>query len=288
MHQLPRVFLGRDAVAAGWITKGQLRGPQVQRVLRGVYAPAGVPRTHELVCSAAGLLVPATAGLTGRSAATVLGVDLARADDPVEVAVPEDDHFGPVRGLWIRRVCGATFRTTPWSTWRLVDRGRLCFDLCARYELPRAVAHVDALARAGYLDIEQARAWFVRSHENDVRAVRAALALADPRAESPKESELRVVLQLAGIAAVPQHVVLDAAGAFVARVDLGIPAHRIAIEYDGVWHADRYQLERDRARLNRLREAGWSVVGVTASMLATPHLLVEAVRRELATRVVRA
>jgi very-short-patch-repair endonuclease len=292
---LPQVFRGQDAVVNGWLTPGQLRGPRVRRVLRGVYAPAHVPLTHDLVCAAAGLLVPASAGLTGRSAATVLGVELAHVDDPVEVAVPERDHFGPVRGLLVRRVCGTAFRTTPWSTWRLVDAPRMCFDLCARFELPRAVAHVDAVARAGYLDIGRARTWFacsrendVRSRENDVRAVRAALALADARSESPKESELRVVLHRAGIPVVPQHVVEDATGRFVARVDLAVPAHRVAVEYDGEWHANRRQLERDRERLNRLREAGWTVVSVTAGMLRTPQAVVEAVQRELAARIVRA
>jgi len=275
------VFRGRDAVAAGVLTKAELRGPLVQRLLRGVYAPAGTPVTHELCCRAAGLLAPRSAGLTGRSQATVLGVALARPEDPVEVVVPDADHFGPVQGLRVRRVCRSTFRCRPWQELRLADSARFCFDLCVNVPLPRAVAHLDAVARAGHLDLGEARRWFDEVRDNDVRHVREALRFADARAESPRESELRVLLHEAGIAVVPQHVVVDAAGRFVARVDLALVDARIAVEYDGAWHASSSQLHRDRDRLNRLREAGWTVVSVTAASLTDPGAVVDAVHREL-------
>jgi very-short-patch-repair endonuclease len=150
------------------------------------------------------------------------------------------------------------------------------------------VGYLDAVARAGHLDPEAELAWTRSIHDNDVRAVRTALRLVDPRSESVKESELRVVLHTAGIEVTPQHVVLDEAGRFVARVDPAIPRLRIAIEYDGAWHASREQLEKDRARLNRLREAGWTVVSVTAAMLRDPEQVVAAVRREIVRRTVTA
>ena len=53
---------------------------------------------------------------------------------------------------------------------------------------------------------------------------------------------------------------------------------RIAILYDGAWHALRSQLERDRAQLRQLREVGWVVVHVTADLLAAPRQLVAAVQ----------
>ncbi|MFC7484646.1 endonuclease domain-containing protein [Luedemannella flava] len=63
-----------------------------------------------------------------------------------------------------------------------------------------------------------------------------------------------------------QWEVYDAAG-FVARVDLAYPEVRVAIEYDGLWHASADQLHHDRRRLNRLQAAGWLVIHVTASRL---------------------
>ena len=76
-------------------------------------------------------------------------------------------------------------------------------------------------------------------------------------------------------AAVPQFEV-RADGVFLARVDFAYPEQRLAIEYDGLWHAEPGQFARDRRRLNRLFSAGWRVVFVTAADLHRPD---EVVRR---------
>jgi hypothetical protein len=49
---------------------------------------------------------------------------------------------------------------------------------------------------------------------------------------------VRVLLALAGTAAVPQHTVRDAAGTFVARVDLAFLEQRLAVGYDGARHGN--------------------------------------------------
>ena len=77
---------------------------------------------------------------------------------------------------------------------------------------------------------------------------------------------------------VPQFVVRDAGGCFVARVDLAVPGLRIAIEYDGAWHGGAPQLTRDRRRMNALTAAGWRVLFVTAADLRDPAALVAKVR----------
>jgi very-short-patch-repair endonuclease len=86
---------------------------------------------------------------------------------------------------------------------------------------------------------------------------------------------------------VPQYRVVDGDGRFLARVDLGYPAHRVAVEYDGAWHADTDQLRRDRRRLNRLVAAGWAVLHLTAADLREPEALVDRVRRLLADHEIR-
>jgi len=68
---------------------------------------------------------------------------------------------------------------------------------------------------------------------------------------------------------VPQYVVRHR-GRFVARVDLGDPRAKLALEYDGLWHWDPGQLGRDRRRLNALTATGWRSVPATA---ADPHRL---------------
>ncbi len=82
----------------------------------------------------------------------------------------------------------------------------------------------------------------------------------------------------------PQHVVRDREGNFVARVDLAYVERKIAIEYDGFWHHERGQFARDRRRLNRLVAAGWTVLHVTAVDLKDPEALIARVRQLLAAR----
>jgi very-short-patch-repair endonuclease len=77
-----------------------------------------------------------------------------------------------------------------------------------------------------------------------------------------------VRLVLAGLPPpVSQYVVRDERRQFVARVDFAWPAAKVALEYDGVWHADGTQLRSDRRRLNGLVAAGWTVLHVTADRL---------------------
>ncbi|MFC3689443.1 DUF559 domain-containing protein [Aquipuribacter hungaricus] len=105
---------------------------------------------------------------------------------------------------------------------------------------------------------------------------RRALALLDERAESPQESRLRVALTLAGLAPpAVNHVVRDAAGRHVARVDLAWPDHRVAVEYDGDHHRGTAQWAADVARREALERLGWVVVVVLAADLRGPveHLV---------------
>lgn len=92
-----------------------------------------------------------------------------------------------------------------------------------------------------------------------------------------------MLLSVAGLVAVPQHVVRDHRG-FVARVDLAFPDVQLAIEYDGRWHAERTAFTKDRERLNRLQSAGWEVLTITAEMLRDPQRVVDLVRAVVARR----
>ncbi|MGP4015974.1 endonuclease domain-containing protein [Saccharopolyspora sp. 5N708] len=72
---------------------------------------------------------------------------------------------------------------------------------------------------------------------------------------------------------------------FVARVDLALEEAKIAVEYDGAWHADPVQHALDQERLRRIRRSGWHVVVVTAERLyqRLPELLAE-IRAAVAAR----
>ena len=112
--------------------------------------------------------------------------------------------------------------------------------------------------------------------------VRRACSRADGLAASPQETRVRLLMARGGLPApVAQYVVRDARG-FVARVDFAWPGHRVAVEYDGAWHAEPGQFARDRQRLNRLHAAGWTVVFVTAADRHRPAQLLASIRAALA------
>lgn len=280
---LPEVFRGRDAIEAGALTSAELRGPMVRRLTHGVYTHRAVPDSHLLRCRAAALVGEGQLVLTGRSAATVRGVELATAADPVEVLTLTGARVHRRAELDVRRARVHAADHESWHEIRIARRERTAFDVASRGTLPSAVAALDQLLRAGQADELALARWVDGRHDHGVVQFRTALQMADGRAESPPESVLRVVLALAGIIGEPQLVVHDHAG-FVARVDLGFARERLAVEYDGAWHSDRFALTRDRERLNRLQRAGWEVLTVTAGMLARPDLVVELVGTALAAR----
>lgn len=81
----------------------------------------------------------------------------------------------------------------------------------------------------------------------------------------------------------PQYVVHDR-GRFIARVDFGIPARRLAIEYNGSWHRRGAQPRKDRVRREALEGAGWAVVVIDNELLGDHRAIVAVVRDELAKR----
>ncbi len=228
--------------------------------------------------------MPDGAAFTGRSAATIRGVALARPWDPIEVVVAEHDRFGPLRGFQVRRVLAVSVPTEFAGGLRVASAERMVFDLANRSDRSEAVADLDEVLRAELVEVTTVDRYLTASHERDVRRARRAWRLADGRAESRPESRLRMLLGSAKLRPVPQLEVFDRLG-LVARVDLGFPEQCVGVEYDGAWHADAWQLRRDRRRLNRLREAGWEVVFVTADLLwGDPRAVVGSVRVALSRR----
>lgn len=275
------LFRGSEAVRAGHISWKRLCGPKFVRLVRDVYAPCGVEVTHQLRCRAASLIVPEEAVVTGRSAATVRSVPLARAWDPVEIVVPERVRFGPVRGLSVRRTPLNAVDSRQWENASLATGNRLGLDLALQPSLPDAVADLDAALAAGLVDPSALRAYLAGRREHGIRSAREALGLSDPRAESRPESRLRVILARGGVELAPQVKVAAPDGRILARIDLGVEEFRFGVEYDGAWHADRREFGRDRARLNKLHAAGWRIEYVTADQMHDPDQVVRNIRDAL-------
>ncbi|MGW4826463.1 endonuclease domain-containing protein [Amycolatopsis japonica] len=274
---LPDVFRGSEARKAGLITASQLRGSSVRRLFQDVYTRAGVEVTHELRCRGAALLAPPEAVLTGRSAATVHGVELANPNDPVEMIVPEKNRFGPIVGIKVRRTEVKPEESRPWNGIRIARKRRIALDLLLRLS-PRksswtrrlriGVPDLDQFMRANNLTDLHLNGEFYGRRNRGIRLARHALRLSDPRAESHPESELRIVLAAGGITATPQVEVKSRTGRFLARLDLADEKFRVAIEYDGRWHNTPKEQAYDRKRRRRVEAEGWRFVIATAEDLA--------------------
>lgn len=273
-------------VATGLLTKKQLRSSAWRRLRQDVYADAALPVTHRLLISAVGLGLPEGAGFTGRSAATLWGVDdIADPTDPVEVLVPAGTRWNPGPGIRVRSLRGG-LQLVRRGRWLCTDRVDTAVDMIRWGGTDEAVVLLDRSCVAGMVRLDDVRTAVLDLPrcQGSAQARRVA-ELADGIAESPPETRLRLLLQRAGLPSpVAQFRVFDAQG-LIGRVDFAYPDLKIAIEYDGLWHAERQAFLSDRGRLNRLVAAGWVVLHVTLAEMRHPERLAARVRAMRAQRL---
>jgi hypothetical protein len=260
-----RVFRGSDAVRRGLLTARQLQGQAWRRLYRDVYADASLPDTHRLRCEGAVLLLPAGSALTGRSAACVRGLPLGESGDPVLAIAPPGRPGVAIAGVRLRR---ASLRPEEVRLGRIPTTMpvRTAWEIAREPNLIEAVTALDVLLRHRHVRADDLAA---RAAAQPYSRAARAIRLADGRAGSPQESRTRVRLALAGLPPPVLQFEIWRGGVFLGRVDFAWPEHRVALEYDGVWHAERAQLRRDRRRLNRLVSDGWTVLHVTSADLAS-------------------
>nr|WP_246405803.1 endonuclease domain-containing protein [Modestobacter versicolor] len=258
-----------------------MRSSPWRRLYRDVYVPSDVPVDHLVRTRAAVLLLPG-AVVTGRSAAVLWGVPLAGDDDPVELSLPSGARQVRVAGVRVRRRDLAPPEVTRRARLAVTTPEATAVDLAASLPDDEGVVAVDMVVGSGTADLTRVRAVAAGRTGPGSRRARTVCALADGLAGSPQETRLRMVLvRSPPPAPVAQFGVL-VDGRFVARVDFGWPARRVALEYDGLWHAEPGQFRRDRERLNRLTAAGWRVVFATAADLRDPTALLARLAVELA------
>ncbi|TDC42507.1 hypothetical protein [Micromonospora sp. KC213] len=282
-----QVFRGSDAVRRGLLTVHQLRSSAWVQLRHDVYADARLDRDHGLACRAVGLRLPEGVLLAGPSAAYLHGVQHAAGfPDDVHVLAPAGTGLRTRRGVQVHTTlhprshadeapvglapAGSPPRGTPTpaSSPPRSTPAFTAWESAAWLEPVRAVGIVDALLRQGLTTraelAEVARRLAARPGG---RRAQRVFDLADPGAQSPPESHLRARLVLAGLPQpVTQHPVRLPSG-LVLHPDLAWPEFRVAVEYDGGWHASAEQLNRDRQHLNQLVGSGWLVLHVTARRL---------------------
>lgn len=166
---------------------------------------------------------------------------------------------------------------------------RTAWDLGRVRSRERAISGMDQMLRLPGFPLDAFLAGIERFRgQRWVTTLRTLAPLADGRAESPPESVLRLYWIDAGLPwPVPQlEVWVD--GVLIARLDIGHPGIRYAVEYDGVeWHTSASQVAHDRRRRLSVREQGFTVDVFTKVNVFGHHRDVESRLAEVAARVNR-
>ena len=195
------------------------------------------------------------------TAAALYGFD---TEDVVDLHVlnPEGHQLRNSDGLVVHRRDGAPitevggrFATTP--AWTAVEVAR-------GLRRPRALATLDAALRSGMCDVRQLLAAAARqAGRRGIVTTRELIPLARSEAESPMESEARLVMIDGGVPPVAlQYEIVDR-NFRKWRVDFAWPDRKVAVEYDGFdWHSDREAFRRDRQKRAALQEMEWSVLSI--------------------------
>ncbi|CQD16080.1 hypothetical protein BN970_03402 [Mycolicibacterium conceptionense] len=255
--QIP--FVGADAVAAGHLTKGQLRA-RYRQIYAGIYVPRHhQPSLRDRIVGAH--LAAPNAVVTGVAASAMYGAQWVDDDAPIELITATRRQ----PGLLVRR---ETLHVDEWWTMggvRVATPERTAFDIARHLPRGKAVERLDALCRARPFAVEDVLL-IAKNHPGvrGLRRLRTALPLVDGGAESPPETRLRLVFVDAGLPRpTTQYVVYDEGGSYVRRIDMCWEEFRVGAEYDGEQHLTSRQQYVLDVRVNRvLQRLGWHVIHV--------------------------
>ncbi|MGN7781010.1 hypothetical protein ACTJJE_15985 [Mycolicibacterium sp. 22603] len=216
------------------------------------------------------------------TAAAAYGFDTEDTSD-LHVLTPVGHQLRASDGLIVHRREGAPLsvvdgRPATSAAWTAVEVAR-------SLRRPRALATLDAALRSDTCTRHELVDAVVQQYgRRGIVNVRELVAHAAPQAESPMESEARLVMIDAGLPMpVLQYEVVDFGGRLW-RLDFAWPTCGLAVEYDGFdWHSDPVSFANDRQKRAALQEMGWTVMTIVADdVRRAPDALVRRIERSLA------
>ncbi len=276
----PSPFLGSQTVRAGLLTEHELRAGY-RAVYRNVYLSNEVPLTPELRAQAAWLFAGPDAVLCGVSAAAVYGTKWLDVNAPAEVV--RANRHAP-EGLLVRSYALAPDDVHELYRMRVTTQARTAFDLGRLLPHDEAVPVLDAFMNQTDVDLKKVRALIEANRRvRGVDRLRLALAQADGGAESPLQTQTRLLLRWTGIPGLRTQIPFyDQWGMVCTRVAMGWPRWKVAVECDEEQDAAWYR-RWVHSQTAELESRGWSVLWVTARMAFGPNNIVERVRQKLLT-----
>ena len=277
---MAEVFIGSEAVAAGRVTRHELRR-WYNRIHHGVYAPKNAELSLRDRAIAAWLASRRNGVIAGVAASALHGAPYVDPAHPIELAGVK---MRPQPGLVPRTECIAADEVTRIAGLPVTTRVRTAFDLGRHLDRPAALARLDALMWNQVFSIDDVAALAKRyPRAPGSRQLRELLPLVDGGAASPRESRIRLLLLDAGFPRPETQIPVVRGVTPVAWLDMGWRDFEVAVEYDGDHHRkDRRQYVKDIARLRMLEALGWIVIRVIAE--DRPQDVIERTETALASR----
>lgn len=296
------VLLRRDAVDAGIADKvlhRMVRSGVMRRLRQGVYVDADAWSTasavdrHLLLCHGVRRLYDDGVALSHSSAALTWGA-------PSFGLSPEDVHLTHLDGVAGRRqarvthhrgICLVDDVTRDELGW-ITSPARTLVDSAKTLAMEAAIVMADWMLHAGLTTKAELWAALDRQEESPYTLrIRSVIAGSEPLTESVGESRTRYRIRQAGLPRpVPQFVITDDHGRFVARVDFAWPGLGVVLEFDGLVKygelvprgATMLDVVRAEKRRDRdLAALGWIVIRIEWSDLAHPAAFLDRLARVL-------
>ena len=262
-------------------TRRMLQGRRFQIVLPTVYAVATLDLTPRVMVEAALIAAPEHCAASHHSALLMYGIEVG--DDLMPHLSTRSPEPVRIRGVTTHRLTTMSTRTVDGR--RVVSPELAISTSATVLSLTDLVIAVDGLYQRRLMTPDHLAGFLHHHRGNGVRKARRALALASPRSESPRETYVRLMIELAGLPPLEVNASFGDDDGFVARIDLSWPRWKIAVEYDGRQHGlSLAQRERDVERRERMERLGWAFIVVTAAQLARPRHIVLRVHDVLQAR----
>ena len=262
-----RPFTVADARSAG-LSRRRSRARDLVSPCHGVRATATAQ--DSLLERLRALTVVTGAVVSYLSAAVLWGFPLPQAlenlavvhltNQPGRRAVRRKNVVGHEQSLTPEEIVTGTLVscTSPLRTW---------FDLARILSLDDLVIAGDfLLRRRNPLTTVEALDAFLAGKEGmaGYRLAMRARALMRTNTDSPKETELRLLLIRHGLPGPGINApIFDETGGWIQDPDLSYEKEKVAIQYDGAHHANPAQRRSDIFRDENARDAGWRVVVLT-------------------------
>lgn len=279
---MARAFSAAQALALG-MSRARLRSSDIEFIGRGLYRVAGTSTT-ELDIAAAILGDRTDAVVSGLSAARAWGFPLRfdLDEESWNLRTPLDLTGAPGAARMVRagirwhvRELPPEHRTTVRGV-PVTTRERTLCDLVDELSEAELIAIGDHLVRRPREVYEhRRRPW--TSHDRLAACVesrgarsgrgrlRRVLERIRVGADSPKETELRLALEDAGLPEPQLNVpIIGPDGEILHEPDLQWQEFQVAAEYEGAHHRSAEQLDRDIRRAETMRRIGWIEVRIVA------------------------